>query len=175
MPVVRLIRVLLLCAGLIGSSAGAAAVTSHVVSASHRAPGLPAAAVEDGVAHSLESDPSGAVESDPSGAMADVDRSLPTDATTPVETSASPAEPLPDQVDDSTGTSAPVSPADSAVPPVSEPAGNGRVFIGAVASGYDQAAAGAGVQMADHDYAFFSDDVPTADMISVSAGDTPWR
>jgi hypothetical protein len=167
MPVVRLIRVLLLCAGLIGSSAGAAAVTSHVVSVSHPATGSPAAAVEDSVADSAESDPS--------GSMADADRSIPTEATTPLETTPSPAATRPVQADDSTDTAASVSPADSAVPAVSEPAGNGQVYIGAVASGYDQAVAGAGVEMADHDYAFFSDNVPTADMISVSAGDTPWR
>jgi hypothetical protein len=50
-----------------------------------------------------------------------------------------------------------------------------RIYIGAVASGYDQAVAGAGVPMAVHAYAFFTSPVPTGVMISVSAANTPWR
>jgi hypothetical protein len=50
-----------------------------------------------------------------------------------------------------------------------------RIYIGAMASGYDQAVAGAGVPMAVHAYAFFTSPVPTGVMISVSAANTPWR
>lgn len=53
-------------------------------------------------------------------------------------------------------------------------ASNGRMYIGSVAGGYQQALAGTGVQLADHAYAFFTSKVPQAAMITVSAGNTKW-
>jgi hypothetical protein len=49
------------------------------------------------------------------------------------------------------------------------------IWIGSVHGGYAQAVAGTGVDLADHAYAFFSGGVPQAEMITVSAGGTPWR
>jgi Glycosyl hydrolase family 26 len=49
------------------------------------------------------------------------------------------------------------------------------MWIGSVAGGYEQALAGTGVDLANHAYAFFSSKVPTAEMITVSAGGTKWR
>lgn len=51
----------------------------------------------------------------------------------------------------------------------------GHMWIGSVAGGYQQALTGTGVQLADHTYSFFSGKVPTAQMLTVSAGSTPWR
>ena len=50
----------------------------------------------------------------------------------------------------------------------------GPITIGAVGTGYQPALAATGVPLGFHDYAFFSGKVPTADMITVSAANTPW-
>lgn len=50
------------------------------------------------------------------------------------------------------------------------------IYIGSVDDGYQRALAGTGVALADHAYAFFTaKTVPQADMITVSAANTPWR
>lgn len=59
--------------------------------------------------------------------------------------------------------------------PYGPPATGDRMYIGSVAGGYDQAVAGTGVDLANHAYAFFSSKVPTAEMITVSAGNVRWR
>jgi Glycosyl hydrolase family 26 len=61
-----------------------------------------------------------------------------------------------------------------AVRPARRP-GDGRIYIGSVAGGYEQALAGTGVPLANHAYAFFTSKVPQAAMITVSAGGTKWR
>jgi hypothetical protein len=55
------------------------------------------------------------------------------------------------------------------------PSTGDRMYIGSVAGGYEQAVAGAGVDLANHAYAFFSGNVPQAEMVTVSAADTKWR
>jgi Glycosyl hydrolase family 26 len=67
--------------------------------------------------------------------------------------------------------------ADSFPVPSGPPAvpGDGRIYIGSVAGGYEQALAGTGVPLANHAYAFFTSKVPQAAMITVSAGGTKWR
>jgi hypothetical protein len=55
------------------------------------------------------------------------------------------------------------------------PSTGDRMYIGSVAGGYEQALAGTGVDLANHAYAFFSGKVPTAEMITVSAGSMRWR
>jgi hypothetical protein len=61
------------------------------------------------------------------------------------------------------------------LPASGAPQAGGPVLIGSVAGGYKQALAGTGVQLADHTYSFFSGSVPQAQMLTVSAGGTPWR
>ncbi|MCW2698872.1 MAG: domain containing protein [Blastococcus sp.] len=65
-----------------------------------------------------------------------------------------------------------------AAAPAVAPAGSttgGRMYIGSVAGGYQQALAGTGVPLANHAYAKFAGGVPKAAMITVSAGGTTWR
>ena len=74
-----------------------------------------------------------------------------------------------------TDTSAPAPapvPADSGVAPIAGPAGNGFVYIGSVAGGYDRAVQGTGVDLANHTYSFFTGNVPNAEMLTVSAAST---
>ena len=52
---------------------------------------------------------------------------------------------------------------------------DGRIYIGSVAGGYQQALTGTGVALANHAYATFAGGVPKAAMITVSAGGTKWR
>jgi hypothetical protein len=49
------------------------------------------------------------------------------------------------------------------------------MWVGSVAGGYEQAMSRTGVDLANHDYAFFSRKVPQAEMLTVSAGNTKWR
>jgi hypothetical protein len=69
------------------------------------------------------------------------------------------------------------SPAQVSVPAagLAPSAAEDRIYIGAVASGRDEAVANTGVDLASHDYAFFSGNVPEAEMITVSAVGTLWR
>ncbi|MGZ4538751.1 MAG: glycosyl hydrolase [Blastococcus sp.] len=65
--------------------------------------------------------------------------------------------------------------AGSPAPGAGGPSTGDRIVIGSVAGGYQQALAGTGVPLADHAYAFFTGNVPQAEMITVSAASTPWR
>lgn len=66
-------------------------------------------------------------------------------------------------------------PGQTSLPGSAAPQAGGPMLIGSVAGGYQQALAGTGVQLADHTYSFFSGKVPQAQMLTVSAGGTPWR
>ena len=164
MSLVRLIRVLLMCAGLIGSSAGAAAVASHVApsQAVHR-PVQAASAPAGGPAAAAPGATAGSAGTQ-AGATPGTQTPAPTGTT---EAGGSTG---------TTGSSAPAAaPADSGVAPIAGPAGNGFVYIGSVAGGYDRAVQGTGVDLANHTYSFFTGKVPDAEMLTVSAGSIPWR
>ncbi|MGZ4572470.1 MAG: glycosyl hydrolase [Blastococcus sp.] len=65
--------------------------------------------------------------------------------------------------------------AGSPAPAAGGPSTGDRIVIGSVAGGYQQPRPGTGVPLADHAYAFFTGNVPQAEMITVSAASTPWR
>jgi Glycosyl hydrolase family 26 len=176
MPSFRVIRALLVTAGVIGSSAGVlgAAATFGPPDAV-----VPAAAAATAVAWQDPSRPASAVDA----ASASAARST-VGAVDRAQRSAGPrpAAPAPDPAASSSAAGSTASsgaPIDAAAgtPTTSPagPAGNGSIYIGSVGGGYQQAVAGTGVALADHAYAFFTSKVPQAHMITVSAANTKWR
>jgi hypothetical protein len=179
MPSSRVIRALLVTAGLLGSSAGVlgAAATfgpadpvSSESAMAWKDPSHPASAAEAAAAAKARA------------AVRAADRALRTGApkSSATASQAAGSSAAGSSSADESASSAPGSASASEVLPdpgtsPAGPGGDGHIYIGSVDGGYKQALAGTGVPLADHAYAFFTSKVPVAHMITVSAANTPWR